>query len=173
MKSLKIKISIKIIDSNSEKSEKKRLTIKDISKMKLAELENNINRIKQYIDKGEIDEYTINTFSTLCGKTVEILQCSFTPEDEEKQKKYSKMMEDIYKLEKSDEFKNDNEIINESNDYNLNNNKEKNENKFEDNLVNENKIDFENNDKNEIINDESINKNEKEEVQNLNEKRDN
>lgn len=173
MKSLKIKISIKIIDSNSEKYEKKRMTIRDISKMKLAELENNVNGIKQCIDKGEIDEYTINTFSTLCGKTVEILQCSFTQEDEEKQKKYSKMMEDVYKLEKSDEFKNDNEIVNESNDLNLNNNKEKNENKFEDNLVDEKKIDFENNDKNEIINDESINKNEKEEVQNLNEKRDN
>ena len=72
MKALNIKISVKIIDSNSENKEKKRLTLKDMSKMKLADLENNINNMKKLIDKGEINECTINTFSSLCDKTFEL-----------------------------------------------------------------------------------------------------
>ena len=161
MKALNIKISVKIIDSNSKNKEKKRLTIKDMSKMKLALLENNINDMKKNIDKGEIDEYTINTFSTLCGTAIDILSNSPKKVDEEKQKQYSKMMEDVYKLEKVDEFKNNDEIINESNEINISINKDKQENKIEADLIDGNKIVIENNDKNEIINDEFKDKNEK------------
>ena len=157
MKALNIKISVKIIDSNSENNEKKRLTLKDMSKMKLADLENNINNMKKLIDKGEIDEYTINTFSTLCGKAIEFIIISDKQKDQEKQKQYLKMMEDVYKLEKVDEFKNNDEIIKESNEININISKNKNENKIESDLVEENKI--ENKDKNEIIIDESKDKN--------------
>ena len=161
MKALNIKISVKIIDSNSKNKEKKRLTIKDMSKMKLALLENNINDMKKIIDKGEIDEYTINTFSTLCGTAIDILSNSSKKVDEEKQKQYSKMMEDVYKLEKVDEFKNNDEIINESNEINISINKDKQENKIEADLIDGNKIVIDNNDKNEIINDEFKDKNEK------------
>jgi hypothetical protein len=161
MKALNIKISVKIIDSNSKNKEKKRLTIKDMSKMKLALLENNINDMKNIIDKGEIDEYTINTFSTLCGTAIDILSNSSKKVDEEKQKQYSKMMEDVYKLEKVDEFKNNDEIINESNEINISINKDKQENKIEADLIDGNKIVIDNNDKNEIINDEFKDKNEK------------
>ena len=157
MKALNIKISVKIIDSNSENNEKKRLTLKDMSKMKLADLENNINNMKKLIDKGEIDEYTINTFSTLCGKAIEFIIISDKQKDQEKQKQYLKMMEDVYKLEKVDEFKNNDEIIKESNEININISKNKNENKIESDLVEESKI--EKKDKNEIIIDESKNKN--------------
>ena len=73
MKSLNIKISLKIIDSNTEKNQKRRLTIKDMGKMNLADLEKTVAEMKQNIDKGEIDEYSINTFITLCGKTIEEL----------------------------------------------------------------------------------------------------
>ena len=104
MKALEIKVSIKIIDSNSEKNEKKRLTIKDMTRMKLADLEQNVKDLKSSIDKGEIDEYTINTFTTLCGRTIEELNKSFSDEDEEKQKIYVNMMKDILKLEKVDEL---------------------------------------------------------------------
>ena len=151
MKALNIKISVKIIDSNSENKEKKRLTLKDMSKMKLADLENNINNMKKLIDKGEIDEYTINTFSTLCGTAIEFLILSEEQKDIDKQKQYLKMMEDVYKLEKVDEFKINDDIINESNELNINYNKDNNENKIETNLIEDNKIEIENKDKNEII----------------------
>ena len=104
MKALEIKVSVKVIDSNSEKNEKKRITIKDMQRMKLADLEQNVKDLKASIDKGEIDEYTINTFTTLCGRTIEELNKSFTEEDEEKQKVYVNMMKDILKMEKVDEF---------------------------------------------------------------------
>ena len=159
MKALNIKISVKIIDSNSENKEKKRLTLKDISKMKLADLENNINNMKKSIDKGEIDEYAINTFSTLCGNAIEFLNIADKQKDEEKRKQYLKMMEDVYKLEKVDEFKNNDEIINESNELNININEDKNENKIEANLVQDNKIEIEDKDKNEIIIEELKDKN--------------
>ena len=146
MKALNIKISIKIIDSNSEKNEKKRLTIKDMSRMSLFDIEKNIKEMKQNIDKGEIDEYTINTFSTLCGKAIDELNKSFDKKDEEKQKKYKKLMEDVYKFEKIDDF-NNNEI-NENNgiNININNNKDKNEIKNCINIIEEKKIEI-NNDK--------------------------
>ena len=144
MKALEIKVSVKIIDSNSEKNENKRLTIKDMSRMKLADLEKNVEDLKLSIDKGEIDEYTINTFTTLCGRAIEELNKSFDDEDEEKQKKYVKMMQDILKLEKVDE-------LNESNLKENNLNIEENDKKIEKENGNEivNK-DNENN-KNEII----------------------
>ena len=104
MKSLEIKVSVKIVDSNSEKNEKKRLTIKDMSRMKLEDLEQNVKDLKISIDKGEIDEYTINTFSTLCGRAIEELNKSFQEEDEKKQKVYVEMMKEVLKLEKVDEL---------------------------------------------------------------------
>lgn len=157
MKALNIKISVKIIDSNSENKEKKRLTLRDISKMKLDDLENNINDMKKLIDKGEIDEYTINTFSTLCGKAIEFLNTSDKQKDVEKQKQYLKIMEDVYKMEKMDEFNNNDEIAKENNE--INNNNDKNENKIEADFVQDNKIEIENKDKNEIIIDEFNDKN--------------
>lgn len=152
MKSLNIKISLKIIDSNSEKNQKRRLTIKDMGKMNLADLEKTVAEMKQNIDKGEIDEYSINTFITLCGKTIEELNKSFEKTDEEKQEKYEKMIEDVYKLEKVDNF-NNNEI-NENNELKINKAQEKNEDKS--NIVSiedKNEINNEINisDKNEII----------------------
>ena len=157
MKALNIKISVKIIDSNSENKEKKRLTLRDMSKMKLDDLENNINDMKKLIDKGEIDEYTINTFSTLCGKAIEFLNTSDKQKDVEKQKQYLKIMEDVYKMEKVDEFNNNDEIAKENNE--IINNNDKNENKIEADFVQENKIEIENKDKNEIIIDEFNDKN--------------
>ena len=92
MKALEIKVSVKIIDSNSEKNEKKRLTIKDMARMNLTDLEQNVNELKVSIDKGEIDEYTINTFTTLCGRAIEELNKNINDENEEKQKAYINMM---------------------------------------------------------------------------------
>jgi hypothetical protein len=148
MKSLNIKISLKIIDSNSEKNQKRRLTIKDMGKMNLADLEKTVAEMKQNIDKGEIDEYSINTFITLCGKTIEELNKSFEKTDEEKQEKYEKMIEDVYKLEKVDNF-NNNEI-NENKILDLN--EDKNSGKKENKDYEQNEIIINNKDENEIKN---------------------
>lgn len=153
MKALEIKVSVKIIDSNSEKNEKKRLTIKDMSRMNLADLEQNVKDLKLSIDKGEIDEYTINTFTTLCGRAIEELNKSFEEEDEEKQKVYVNMMKEVFKLEKVNELNNDVRDKNKEKDKN----NEEGETK---NILNSNENDKENEDKNmhskeeNIINDE-------------------
>ena len=159
MKNLNIKISIKIVDSNSEKNEKRRMTMKDMAKMSLADIEKSINEMKQSIDKGEIDEYTINTYATLCGKAGEMLNASFKKEDAEKQKKYIQMMNDVYKLEKIEDFSNRNEIK-ENNGGDINGIKDK--NGIE--LIEENK------NGNEINN--NISKNENENNININEIKD-
>ena len=135
MNNLKIKISIKIIDLNSEKNEKGRLTIKEINKMSLSDVDKNIDEMKQLINKGEINEYSINTFTTLCGKAVELLSISFDKEIPEKQKKYLQMIDDVYKFEKiQDVNKND------TSNVDLNINKDKNS----ENLVEENKNEINN-----------------------------
>jgi len=152
MNNLKIKISIKIIDSNSEKNEKGRLTIKEINKMSLSDVDKNIDEMKQLIDKGEINEYSINTFATLCGKAVELLSISFDKEIPEKQKKYLQMIDDIYKFEKiQDVNKND------TSNVDLNINKDKNcENLVEENKNEINNIINKNDDKSKL---EEVNKN--------------
>ena len=152
MNNLKIKISIKIIDLNSEKNEKGRLTIKEINKMSLSDVDKNIDEMKQLIDKGEINEYSINTFTTLCGKAVELLSISFDKEIPEKQKKYLQMIDDVYKFEKiQDVNKND------TSNVDLNINKDKNsENLVEENKNEINNIINKNDDKNKL---EEVNKN--------------
>ena len=131
MKSLEIKVSVKIVDSNSEKNEKKRLTIKDMSRMKLEDLEQNVKDLKISIDKGEIDEYTINTFSTLCGRAIEELNKSFQEEDEKKQKVYVEMMKEVLKLEKVDELNDVDKTNKENNSIKDINEKKDNEIKVE------------------------------------------
>ena len=140
MNNLKIKISIKIIDLNSEKNEKGRLTIKEINKMSLSDVDKNIDEMKQLINKGEINEYSINTFTTLCGKAVELLSISFDKEIPEKQKKYLQMIDDVYKFEKiQDVNKNDtsNVDLNINKDKNCENLVEKNKNEIN-NIINKN-----------------------------------
>ena len=152
MNNLKIKISIKIIDSNSEKNEKGRLTIKEINKMSLSDVDKNIDEMKQLIDKGEINEYSINTFTTLCGKAVELLSISFDKEIPEKQKKYLQMIDDVYKFEKIQEVNK-----NDTGNVDLNINKDKNcENLVEENKNEINNIINKNDDKGKL---EEVNKN--------------
>ena len=152
MNNLKIKISIKIIDLNSEKNEKGRLTIKEINKMSLSDVDKNIDEMKQLIDKGEINEYSINTFTTLCGKAVELLSISFDKEIPEKQKKYLQMIDDVYKFEKIQEVNK-----NDTGNVDLNINKDKNcENLAEENKNEINNIINKNDDKSKL---EEVNKN--------------
>ena len=152
MNNLKIKISIKIIDLNSERNEKGRLTIKEINKMSLSDVDKNIDEMKQLINKGEINEYSINTFTTLCGKAVELLSISFDKEIPEKQKKYLQMIDDVYKFEKIQEVNK-----NDTGNVDLNINKDKNcENLVEENKNEINNIINKNDDKSKL---EEVNKN--------------
>ena len=165
MKALEIKVSVKIIDSNSEKNEKKRLTIKDMTRMKLVDLEQNVKDLKSSIDKGEIDEYSINTFTTLCGRVIEELNKSFDEEDEEKQKVYVNMMKEVFKLEKVEELNNNN-----LKDKNKEKEKEKEKDKDKEGNENENKNEEEKNkveleeNKNIIIENNKENEDKNEEV---------
>ena len=71
MNSLEIKVVSKMVDPHNKL--KRRITQKDLSRMKLNDIEKNAKDLKQKIEKGEIDNYTVNTFTTLCGKAIEEL----------------------------------------------------------------------------------------------------
>ena len=69
MRALKVKVeSQKLIKSQTQY---KRLSEKEIRAMKINDMEKNINELKERIIKGEIPDYTVNTFSYLCGKDIE------------------------------------------------------------------------------------------------------
>lgn len=53
------------------KKHEKRLTEKDINAMNIYDIEKHVDILKQKIDHGEITIYTVNTFSSLCGKAIE------------------------------------------------------------------------------------------------------
>ena len=69
MRSLKVKVeSQKLIKGQQQF---KRLSEKEIKAMKINDIEKNTNELKERIIKGEITDYTVNTFTTLCGKAIE------------------------------------------------------------------------------------------------------
>ena len=49
----------------------RRLTNKEIITMKIEDIEKNVKDLEKRIEKGEINDYTVKTFSTLCGKAIE------------------------------------------------------------------------------------------------------
>ena len=75
---------------------KKRITLKDITTMNLEEIEQNVKELKKIIDKGEVDSYTVNTFTTLCGKAIEGLNKN---NDEIKQFEFMNMMKSVLQME--------------------------------------------------------------------------
>jgi hypothetical protein len=177
MNSLDIRVVSKMVDPM--KQLKKRITLKDITTMNLEEIEQNVKELKKIIDKGEVDSYTVNTFTTLCGKAIEGLNKN---NDEIKQFEFMNMMKSVLQMEQVSKLtemernkdkggniniSNVNNIINNKNE--INNNKDKKddnellyenveekkedkkvEEKKEDKTVEENKEDKKE-DKNEII----------------------
>ncbi len=99
MKTLGIKVVSKTDDPKS--NAKKRLTLKDLSRMQFNEIESNAKELKKSIDKGEIDEYIISIFRPLCSKAIEALKRN--NEDSKKKDEYENMMKDVAKLENEDE----------------------------------------------------------------------
>jgi hypothetical protein len=127
MNSLDIRVVSKMVDPM--KQLKKRITLKDITTMNLEEIEQNVKELKKIIDKGEVDSYTVNTFTTLCGKAIEGLNKN---NDEIKQFEFMNMMKSVLQMEQVNKLtemernkdKNGNININISN---INNIKDKNE----------------------------------------------
>ena len=102
MRNLKVKVeSQKLIKGQMLK----RLTEKEIRSMKINDIEKNTKELKERIMKGEITDYTVNTFTTLCGKAIEY----FSEIGNEKYIEYMEMMKNILKLERVDKHTKDNE----------------------------------------------------------------
>ena len=94
MKSLRVKVeSQKLIKGQQQI---KRLTEKEIKEMKIEDIEKNLTELKGRIDKGEISDYTVNTFTTLCGKAIE----HFSKIGNDKYMEYVTIMKNVLQMEK-------------------------------------------------------------------------
>ena len=94
MKSLRVKVeSQKLIKGQQQI---KRLTEKEIKEMKIEDIEKNLTELNGRIDKGEISDYTVNTFTTLCGKAIE----HFSKIGNDKYMEYVTMMKNVLQMEK-------------------------------------------------------------------------
>ena len=94
MRSLKVKVESQKLIKGQQKL--KRLTEKEIKAMKINDVEKNVNELKDRIIKGEITDYTVNTFTTLCGKAIE----HFSMIGNTKYEDYVKMMREVLQMEK-------------------------------------------------------------------------
>ena len=102
MRSLKVKVdSQKLIKGQSLN----RLSEKEIRNMKINDIEKNTKELRDRITKGEINDYTVNTFTNLCGKAIE----HFSMLGNEKYMEYIEMMKNVLKLEGVDKLTKDNE----------------------------------------------------------------
>ena len=94
MRTLKVKVeSQKLIKGQQQI---KRLTEKEIKAMQINDIEKNTKELKERITKGEITDYTVNTFTTLCGKAIE----HYSMIGDNKYKEYVEMMKNILQMEK-------------------------------------------------------------------------
>ena len=94
MRSLKVKVeSQKLIKGQQQL---KRLSEKEIKAMKIDDIEKNTYELKERINKGEISDYTVNTFTTLCGKAIE----HFSMIGNDKYMEYVEMMKKVLQMEK-------------------------------------------------------------------------
>jgi hypothetical protein len=102
MRTLKVKV-------NSQKLIKgqhlNRLTEKEIRKMEINDVVKNIKELKERIDKGEINDYTVQTLTTLCGRATEHFASIGDPRFNE----YMNMVKDVLSLQAVDKLTKDNE----------------------------------------------------------------
>ena len=103
MRSLKVKAESQKLIKGQQQA--KRLTEKEIKAMKINDIEKNTKDLKERIIKGEITDYTVNTFTTLCGKAIE----HFSMIGNDKYMEYVDMMKNILQMEKVNKLTIDNE----------------------------------------------------------------
>lgn len=72
MRSLKVRVESQKLLKGQQKY--KRLSEKEIKEMQIAEIEKNAKELNERINKGEINDYTVKTFTRLCGRAIEIFQ---------------------------------------------------------------------------------------------------
>ena len=134
MNALDIRVVSKI--KNSMEQTKKIITLKDIATMSLEETEKAVKELKKIIEKGEVDSYTVNTFTTLCGKAIE-------KNDDIKQIEIMNMMKDVLNMEQVNKLTEMERNKENKNEININTNiKDKKDNEeFYDNIDEEKKID--------------------------------
>jgi catalase len=73
---------------------KKLLQIKEIKEMKIDAIEAQISDFQKIINKGEINEYTVNIFIILCDKAIDY----FYKNKDIKYKDYTKIKKDFLKI---------------------------------------------------------------------------
>ena len=94
MRTLKVKVeSQKLLKGQQQL---KRLSEKEIKALKINDIEKHAKDLKERITKGEITDYTVNTFTTLCGKAIE----HFSMVGNEKYMEYVQMMKTVLQMEK-------------------------------------------------------------------------
>lgn len=103
MRSLKVKVeSQKLIKGQNQY---KRLSEKEIKGLKINDIEKNAKELNERINKGEINDYNVKTFTTLCGKAIEY----FSSKGDDKYIEYIEMMKNVLKLEGVDKLTKDDE----------------------------------------------------------------
>ena len=103
MRSLKVKVeSQKLIKGQNQY---KRLSEKEIKGLKINDIEKNAKELNERINKGEINDYNVKTFTTLCGKAIEY----FSSKGADKYIEYMEMMKNVLKLEGVDKLTKDDE----------------------------------------------------------------
>ena len=103
MRSLKVKVeSQKLIKGQNQY---KRLSEKEIKGLKINDIEKNVKELNERINKGEINDYNVKTFTTLCGKAIEY----FSSKGDDKYIEYIEMMKNVLKLEGVDKLTKDDE----------------------------------------------------------------
>ena len=103
MRSLKVRVESQKLLKGQQKY--KRLSGKEIKEMQIAEIEKNAKELNERINKGEINDYTVKTFTRLCGRAIEI----FSGEGDEKYMDYMQMMKKVLALEGVDKLTKDDE----------------------------------------------------------------
>ena len=102
MKSLKVKVeSQKLIKGQTLN----RLSEKEIKNMKINDIEKNVKELRERIIKGEINDYTVNTLTYLCGKAIE----HFSQIGDEKYKEFMNIMKEVLSLDGVDKLTKENE----------------------------------------------------------------
>lgn len=69
MNNLKVRVEARRIMKGQQPE--KRLLDKDINRMSIDQVINNLNSLKVKIEANDVSYYSVNTFMTLCGKAVE------------------------------------------------------------------------------------------------------
>ena len=93
MSNLNIKIESFKLTKGQQRE--KRISIKDINRMNIEQIEDNIKYLLQKINHNEINFYVVNTYSILCGKAIEYYSINDNEDNKKKSKEILIKMKEI------------------------------------------------------------------------------